>query len=456
MLVSQTEFRRLFKEALETHKLGKLDDAWSKYQALLRITRNSPAVWNNLAAISLERGHLASAIVLHKKGHEIKADQDKHAVKPNLRGMLLDAGRAEDLYEMMALAPAQSDEEANAQLQILKATGRFQAALAVHSRINHDKSASDQFTLAQILLNLGKYSEGFKALEAREKTSLWATKRKFKNRWNHEDLEGKRIAIYGEMGLGDMIFSLRFMPTLRAMKPAHITAVASSPLAPLMKHSGLFDLTVVKKSFDEAGYDYVLYDTDLLHHFWGCAGIGSTPLASVNIPKERLENSNRHAAAVDKKDLRIGICWRTDSTSAMNVRKNILVDNFFPLFEVPQTTFFSLVKPVKKDKLLDLDLDGLVINAGRMEKDLLDTAATIHGMDLVITIDTAVAHIAASMGKPTWMLTPEPPYWYWNEAGETTSHYPTMRVVRQSQPGCWGDAIQRLVNDLERFISKKT
>jgi len=460
MTTSQTDFGAGFHAALESQKAGRLDEAWSGYLTLLRMSRDVAAVWNNLGLIARDRGDHDGAIALMLRARQ--CTDAASAPNPNLKAALIDARRTSKLLDMLVIEVAERHSEAALtaadRVRLLRSDGRLAAArrLLDPIRSNPKAAATAKFDLAQVLLGLGAYEQGFDALEARWETSLWSKKRRFDRRWDgHTDLGGKSVALFGEQGLGDMIFSLRFLPALRAAKPASVTAVASPPLVPLLAQSGLFDAIRTKAEFGDEDCDVVLYDTDLTTRFWSLPAPDPAPLKRLEIPDDRLTRANavlgpaRHAA------LRVGLCWTTDSTSTMKDRKRVAVSDLTPLLETPGATFVSLVKPGTRNELVAASLDGLVVDAGRHDRDLLDTAAMIKCLDLVITIDTAVAHIASSMGRPVWMMTPEPPYWYWNAPGENSPHYASLRVIRQSRRGDWTDVVSRIRHDLVRLQAQR-
>ncbi|MBC6455160.1 MAG: hypothetical protein GDA43_19780 [Hormoscilla sp. SP5CHS1] len=154
---------------------------------------------------------------------------------------------------------------------------------------------------------------------------------------------------------------------------------------------------------------------------------------------------------------KVGIVWRTNQASGTAKDRSCTLSDFLPLLEFGGIAFYSLQKgeqvdsiaqlgrPSGQDRLIDLDAEL---------QDFADTAAAMQQLDLIITVDTAVAHLVGALGKPVWTLLPFAPDWRWMRARADYPWYPTMRLFRQSQPGDWTGVFVEVKAALASFISQ--
>ncbi|MBC6423417.1 MAG: hypothetical protein GDA38_19300 [Hormoscilla sp. SP12CHS1] len=154
---------------------------------------------------------------------------------------------------------------------------------------------------------------------------------------------------------------------------------------------------------------------------------------------------------------KVGIVWRTNQASGTAKDRSCTLSDFLPLLEFGGIAFYSLQKgeqvdsiaqlgrPSGQDRLIDLDAEL---------QDFADTAAAMQQLDLIITVDTAVAHLVGALGKPVWTLLPFAPDWRWMRARADSPWYPTMRLFRQFQPGDWTGVFVEVKAALASFISQ--
>ena len=240
--------------------------------------------------------------------------------------------------------------------------------------------------------------------------------------WQNQSLEGKVIIVWAEQGFGDVLQFVRFLPRLKELG-AKVIFAATQPLQRLLT---FFD-----------GID-AYYDLD-----------GSEPLPFIDFHLPLL--SIMHRLKISKMDVRasrnyiktqntkselwqpsdsksIGLCWQGSSTNPNDHRRSLQPDDLF-----------------KRLQKFDLELvglqyganDTLINNPGGLVSDFTDLALLIKQLDLVITVDTSVAHLAGAMGKPVWVMLPFAPDWRWMTIRSDSPWYPSMRLFRQARPGDW-------------------
>lgn len=270
------------------------------------------------------------------------------------------------------------------------AEARFRSGLAARP-----EGLETQFSLSLLLLARGRYAEGWPLHEARRglaRLNLYPGSRAVPE-WRGEPLAGKRIAVVGEQGFGDQIMFARFVPVLEQMG-AEATYVCRAGLI------SLFAGAVGELAPAAAGMDY-----------WVLAG--SLPLR-LNTTVESVPPPYPIPGGAGGGG--VGVVTRGSPDNANDARRSL--------------------DPQSAAALLSLGRDLHVETTGA--RDFAETADIIRGLDLVISVDTAVAHLAGSMGKPTWILLPHAQVdWRWGTDGASTPWYRSARLFRQPRPGDW-------------------
>jgi ADP-heptose:LPS heptosyltransferase len=163
----------------------------------------------------------------------------------------------------------------------------------------------------------------------------------------------------------------------------------------------------------------------------------------------------QHFGASANTGLRVGLVWSGSPRHTRDPQRSIPLSQLCALTEILGTTFYSLQKgPAAKD-LLNMPIDMNLVDLSGYLNDFADTAAAIANLDLVITVDTAVAHLAGALGRPVWILLTRNPDWRWLLAREDSPWYPTARLFRQDKASDWHSVIDRVHTELQQLISAK-
>jgi hypothetical protein len=149
----------------------------------------------------------------------------------------------------------------------------------------------------------------------------------------------------------------------------------------------------------------------------------------------------------------VGIAWAGKPSHKNDRNRTMSFEFLLPLCELPNVRSFSLQKGEAAAQLTAAGTEALVQPLGHLLGDFADTAAVVNRLDLVITVDTALAHLAGALGRPVWTLLPYAPDWRWMYQREDSPWYPTMRLFRQTTPGDWPKVIARVRAALARFAS---
>jgi Tfp pilus assembly protein PilF len=325
----------------------------------------------------------------------------------------------------------------------LQAMGRFEdAAAACRNVLAADPlHAEAHWNLSLLLLQNGDYASGWREYEWRwKKRGFTSPLREFtQKQWRGESLDGGTLLIHAEQGLGDTLQFCRYVP-LVAELAGHVVFECHPPLRRLMKslhpevevvsmgdplpwfdsHTPLMSLPALMGTVIEtipAAAPYLQPGQDILQE-WRCL-----------VP----ENDT----------LRVGLCWA--GKSYPDPCRSCPPDQLRPLAEIEGISWYSLQKGW--NEMLPFQMSDFTGRVG----DFADTAALITMMDMVITIDTSVAHLSGALGKPTWVMLPQYPDWRWMLKRDDSPWYPSAKLFRQSGRGQWRDLISRVAAELENW-----
>jgi Tfp pilus assembly protein PilF len=254
--------------------------------------------------------------------------------------------------------------------------------------------------------------------------------------WEGGDLTGKSLLVADDQGHGDAIQFFRYLPMIRALGPAQITWRTFPPLVRLFADAAP-DVTVLAGLPAESRYDTHCTSTSLPRWF----GTTATSIPSPGpylAPPSRLSRLKRPAGA----RLRVGLVWSGDSRHMRDHLRSIPASVFLQIADVPGIAAHSLQHQVRDYDQSPLRQRPAINRDVEKALSLADTATLIAGLDLVIAVDTAVAHLAAAMGKPVWLLVHSAPDWRWQTERTDNPWYPTIRLFRL-KPSEWVDRVPR-------------
>jgi tetratricopeptide (TPR) repeat protein/glycosyltransferase involved in cell wall biosynthesis len=301
------------------------------------------------------------------------------------------------------------------------------------------------YNLALGLLRKGDYANGFKEYEWRWKSSQFPCKIRQMpgKRWNGEDLSQKKLLLYSEQGFGDSIFFLRFLPLI-SKNNGHLIFETNPELVPLFKSFEKIDQLIPGgDSLPEADYHFPM---------------GSLPNLLKEIPDNKAYISPPEIISENIKelikpfqdDIKIGLVWASGGIHQHLDKRSYGLDKFSQLFDIADVHFFSLQKGPHSEDIKDYpefnltDMTSLISNFS-------DTSAIISLLDLVITTDTSVAHLAGAMGNNVWLALPFSPDWRWGEKGNFSEWYPNMRLFRQQKQDDYDSVMQHIRTALQSF-----
>jgi len=304
--------------------------------------------------------------------------------------------------------------------------------------------------LAEALLLRGEFAEGWQEYEWRYQVPgvtqpLPPTDRP---QWDGDPLPGRTLLLIADQGFGDVIQFSRYIPWVCSRCSEVIVA------ADAMMHPLIAQLDASVKLFDHWRQcsPFAVYCP-----LSGLPRLHGTMLATIpgRFPYLRADPVRttvwraRLQAALPPRFRRVGIVWAGRSAHNNDVNRSVCLDAFAPIAALDRIALISLQKGPAQSAVAGYFCRAPLLNLGAAIADFADTMAIIETLDLVITVDTAVAHLAGAMGRPVWILLPYAPDWRWLLDRSDSPWYPTARLFRQSSPGDWGDVVRRICEALQ-------
>ncbi|MGC2124123.1 MAG: tetratricopeptide repeat-containing glycosyltransferase family protein [Xanthobacteraceae bacterium] len=402
-------------------RLKRYEEAWAGYGEVLALRPDDAEALAQRGVILTELGRPDEALAQYEQA--LRVDPDSiiaHLNRGNALGALNRLDEARQSYdEVLARNPDHAD-------------ANFNAAL--------------------VRLCLGDFRRGWPQYEYRWKRERYAAARPVYPRpiWSgKQDIRGKTVLLCAEQGFGDAIQFSRYA-TVMAKLGAKVMIGAHRPLAPVLA-------TV-------PGVAQVIPDGDELPHFDFYCSLLSLPLAfstepatiPAHIPYVTAQDERvakwRHRLPANGR-VRVGICWAGTGEHSNNRNRSMTLERFATMFSIPGVDFVSLQKEVGDDQAAILQHFN-VIQLGQEFTDFVDTAAVVAMLDIVVSVDTSVAHLAGAMGKATAVLIPFAPDWRWMLHRTDSPWYPTMRLYRQSTIHDWSEPIARIHHELSAVANR--
>jgi hypothetical protein len=270
-------------------------------------------------------------------------------------------------------------------------------------------------------------------------------------------LKGKNLLLMHEQGFGDTIQFVRYVRNLLD-QGVHVAVHVVDPLerlfrtlppeVKLVKHSDKLpncDVSYLMMSLPHA------LGTDTVEHIPSYPSYLSATAEDIAKWKQFLEQK----AIVAAPKLRVGLVWAGNPDHGSDLKRSIPLDVMASLLELKEIQFVSLQKGGKPGDLDRLENDFKIINAGQEFTDFADTAGMIANLDLVISVDTSVVHLAGALGAPTWTLVAFSPDWRWLQHRDDSPWYPSMRLFRQKKNGDWAGVIASVKEELQKMLATK-
>ncbi len=304
--------------------------------------------------------------------------------------------------------------------------------------------AEHHHAYAMLLLYLGQYDAGFHEYEWRLQVEGFSHTALSVPRWDGAQQLDKHLVILAEQGFGDNIQFARYLPWVKE-RVGRLTVITSPKVTPLLDTLACID-TLIDTERPLPSHDLYTSIASLPGLYYHrtkeilCVDI----LFKLTPPKD-----NPWQALLSKSKTSVGLVWQGRPDHENNVNRSMSLASLTPLFDLPNVEFVSL----QTERVDDLPPNAALLQCPDTLNDFSDTAALIQQLDVVICVDTAVAHLAGSLGVPTWILLPFVAEWRWQESGETSEWYESVKLFRQTTRADWTAPVLEVRHALEALIS---
>ena len=495
-----------FRAALTLVQAGETSRAMRLLERALTFDARHKGVRNALGVLRLETGDATGAIALLKPlardvpdaagiqlnlGNAlVAAGQAGEAIAPLKRATTLDpnsalvwygyaralqtVGRvadAEPAYRrVMQLAPAHVETRANlaAVLNFLDrySESEVEAREALRLVPSH---AGAHVNLAVSLLAQHRWAEGWAEYEWRQQTTLLDGQRRVWEmpRWEGEDVAGRTILVHAEQGFGDTLQFVRYLPLLRGQGARVVLQVPPS-LEALLRHAQVADQILCNGDTLPA-HDLQVPLTGLPHRL-RCASDAEVHVQSAPYLTPLPTHGNPLGASQSGNALRVGLVWAGSGTHVNDMHRSCGLSALLPLLHIDGVEWVSLQSGPRSADLArtlaaaqtTLPVGVSVIDAAPLLTDFADTAAVIASLDVVVTVDSAVAHLAGAMGVPCWLLLPRVGLdWRWVQASGAdvgavgTPWYSSVQLVRQTTAADWSAPVAEISRALTELVAER-
>jgi len=437
------------EQALSLHERGEADKALRLYHEVLAQYPDSPTAQHFIGVIHYQRGQADAALPLLERSVALRPEEPEF--RNNLGLALVALDREADAIAQYRAALALKPDHAVAwnnlgialqlQNEVRAGIDAFRQALA-----HKPDFPRARWNLALALLLDRQFAEGWREYEVRlALPELGGNQSRLPGLlWDGLEPAGKTLLVAIEQGLGDTVQFARYA-TLLAKAGARCVIRCPDKLAPLL--AAITGVAAVSCEGEPLpAYDAHLPLLSLPRVF------GTTPATiPATVPYIEVAAARRPTArallAQSGATLRIGLCWAGNPGHPNDRKRSLPLARLVPLFVLPSITWFSVQAGEAAAQIATTPGADRVVPLPRGTA-LVDTAALIAELDLVISVDTGIAHLAGALARPTWLLLPFAPDWRWQLDREDSPWYPSLRLFRQTRAGDWAAVVERVANAL--------
>lgn len=441
----------LFQAGLSAHRKGDLSKALTLYFRVLQKSPNRADALNNLGVALRQSGKYGAAEICYRRLQNEAPPTAGLCV--NLGNVLRDQGRltdSETAYRDALRLDSNSPSALHGLGLVLRDLERmdesidaFDQALIVAEPDNVDQYNWDR---SLSLLRAGRYREGFKAYESRWCQAGQQKHNSSAPEWDGSPLKGRRLLLYGEQGFGDVLQFARFVPLI----------VNSGGSVLLSVRNDL--VTLLNDQFE--GVEGVFSRNDNMPEHDVVLPLLSVPRA-LGLDRKDLRNTS-YMSVPDSKGhadfrsagakFKVALAWAGSPTQKNDRNRSFPLAAMAPLLSHPGVQFFSIQKGSAIEQLNSSGLGFAITDLSDQLGDFADTARFLGDMDLVISCDSAVVHLAGALGVPVWVALSVFHDWRYGVSGDLSHWYESSRVFKQSEPGNWKDVFARISGALATFI----
>ena len=447
-----TTLNDLFTQAIEQHQAGRMERAIELYRLLVAQHPGYAPAWNNLGVALRATDHFAAAAGALRRGTAINPEDA--GAWSNLGNALRAIGDYEEAARAHEKSLALEGDAGRVHYNLAlvrRDLGELEAALQGFAAAEeHGFKSSEMFwDRALTYLVSGDLPRGFREYEWRWQLPESPPRYANIEAWAGQPFEDRTLLVHTEQGFGDALQFLRYLP-MAAARGGRVIYECPPPLRRLVANSALSEgIELLEPGAEAPRPDYQIALLSLARVFETTLDTIPGPVPYLQPP----EDGPQLQIASD--GLRVGLVWAGKPTHKNDRNRSMPLETMLPLLEMPNVRFVGLQKGEGSDQPKSLGADALVINIGERMRDFADTASILRQLDLLISVDTSVVHLAGAVGTPVWALIPYSPDWRWLYGRDDTPWYPSVRLFRQETPKDWPTVVARARRELEALVAEK-
>jgi hypothetical protein len=439
--------------ALQHYQAGRLHEAELLYRQVLQAQPEHPDALHALGVIAYDVGQYEPAVTYIKKA--LETNPNVAEFHNHIGAAYRAQGRLEEAtahyQRALALMP-QYAEAYNNLGNVLQERGLWKDAMDCFRRAVTLKPdyAQAHFSHAMTRLLFGNFSEGWSEYEWRWGITVLKLEGQALPQplWDGSKISGRTILLHAEQGLGDTIQFIRYVPLVAKLGAQVIVQCQPELKSLLDRVEGMTCLKAKGEPLPAFDLQAPLLSLPLAFATTADTIPAHVPYLSA---EPKLVAAWKRRLGAKRRALRVGLAWAGRQTHTNDRNRSCPLAIFAPLAGVRDVTFYSLQKgEAAREAAAPPEGMTLIDLAGALS-DFAETAALISQLDLVISVDTAVAHLAGAMGRPVWTLLPFAPDWRWLLVREDSPWYPTMRLFRQNRLGDWPEVFTQVAEALKSF-----
>ena len=436
---------------------GCFREAIESYRQAIRLKPDFAEPYNHMGVIFIEQSQYYQAVINCQKALELAPDYVE--AYNNLGVALNGIGQYVEAMEIYKKAICLDSQYIDAYYNwgnCLRNQNQCELAIPIFKKaiqISPD-CAKAHWNLAISYLLAGKFPQGWAEYQYRRNPHLRIITSPHQYEqpyWDGSSFKGKRLLVHYEQGFGDNIQFVRYLPMVKQLGGTVILEV-EKPLYGLFKQIKAADEFVLPSSGSmspDVTFDFHISILDLPRIF--ATTIEDIPSEVPYLSAEPAK-TKYWKGKLDSKSFKVGLVWAGSPRHQNDHNRSCPPNYFVPLAKIKGIKLYNLQKDPPSNKKTELVKDISIEYIGREFEDFTDTAAAIENMDLVISVDTSVLHLAGAMGKPVWAIIPFVPDWRWMLDRQDSPWYPTMRLFRQKEPGNWDELLTRLAEQLQILV----